>query len=71
MIVEIKVNEPAFGRRVVEELRSGATRSSARASGAFGRAVLRAVRREEPALATSAAREEVRLALYRSWCAGR
>ena len=35
--------------------------------GGFGRAVLRAIRREEPALATSAAPEEVRLALYRSW----
>jgi glycerophosphoryl diester phosphodiesterase len=30
--------------------------------------VLRAVRAIEPAVATSAAREEVRLALYRSWC---
>src|SRR5205809_277677 len=36
--------------------------------GAFGRRVLRAVRTAEPALATSASREEVRWALYRSWC---
>ena len=30
--------------------------------------VLRAARRLAPAIATSAAREEVRWALYRSWC---
>jgi glycerophosphoryl diester phosphodiesterase len=36
--------------------------------GSFGQRVLRAVRRLEPAVATSAAREEVRWALYRSWC---
>ena len=36
--------------------------------GSFGRRVLRAARALEPAVATSAAREEVRLALYRSWC---
>jgi glycerophosphoryl diester phosphodiesterase len=35
--------------------------------GAFGRRVLRAVRTLEPSVATSAAREEVRWALYRSW----
>jgi glycerophosphoryl diester phosphodiesterase len=36
--------------------------------GSFGWRVLRAVRSLEPAVATSAAREEVRWALYRSWC---
>jgi glycerophosphoryl diester phosphodiesterase len=36
--------------------------------GSFGRRVLREARRLEPALATSAARDEVRWALYRSWC---
>ena len=36
--------------------------------GSFGLRVLRAARTLEPALATSAAREEVRWALYRSWC---
>jgi glycerophosphoryl diester phosphodiesterase len=66
VIVEIKENDPAFGRLVVEELR-GAGAIDRSCVGGFGRAVLRAVRREEPALATSAAREEVRLALYRSW----
>jgi glycerophosphoryl diester phosphodiesterase len=36
--------------------------------GSFGLRVLRAARRLEPRIATSAAREEVRWALYRSWC---
>jgi glycerophosphoryl diester phosphodiesterase len=35
--------------------------------GAFGRRVLREARAIEPAIATSAAGEEVRWALYRSW----
>ncbi|HUR34135.1 MAG TPA: glycerophosphodiester phosphodiesterase family protein [Vicinamibacterales bacterium] len=66
VIVEIKVNEPEFGRRVVEELRR-ADAIERTCVGGFRRAVIRAVRDAEPALATSAAREEVRLALYRSW----
>jgi glycerophosphoryl diester phosphodiesterase len=36
--------------------------------GSFGWRALRAVRSLEPAVATSAAQEEVRWALYRSWC---
>jgi glycerophosphoryl diester phosphodiesterase len=35
--------------------------------GAFGSRVLQAARALEPAIATSASREEVRWALYRSW----
>jgi len=66
VIVEIKVNEPEFGLRVVEELRRAAAVERA-CVGGFKRAVIRAVRLEEPSLATSAALEEVRLALYRSW----
>ena len=66
IIVEVKVNEPEFGRLVVAELRRAGAIDRA-CVGGFRRAVLRAVRTEEPALATSAAREEVRLALYRSW----
>jgi glycerophosphoryl diester phosphodiesterase len=66
VIVEMKVNEPAFGRLVVDELRRLDAIERV-CVGGFRRAVLRAVRDEEPALATSAAREEVRLALYRSW----
>ena len=66
VIIEIKVNEPVFGRMVVEELRRADAVDRA-CIGGFRRAVLQAVRAEEPALATSAALEEVRLALYRSW----
>lgn len=66
LIVEVKVNEPEFGRFVVDELRR-ADAIERVCVGAFRRAVVRAVRDEEPALATGAAREEVRLALYRSW----
>ena len=66
VIVEIKLNQPEFGRLVVAELRKA--RSIDRACvGGFGHTVLKAVRAEEPSLATSAAKEEVRLALYRSW----
>jgi glycerophosphoryl diester phosphodiesterase len=36
--------------------------------GSFGYRVLRAVRERAPSAATSASREEVRWALYRSWC---
>lgn len=66
VIVEIKGSEPAFARLVVEELRTADAVDRA-CVGGFRRAMLRAVRREEPALATSASAEEVRLALYRSW----
>ena len=66
VIVEIKVDDPAFGSLVVEELRNAKALDRV-CVGGFGRAALRAVRQEEPALATSAAREEVRLALYRTW----
>lgn len=66
VIVEVKVNDPAFGRMVVQQLRELDAIDRA-CVGGFPRAVLRAVRDAEPALATSAAREEVRLALYRSW----
>ena len=66
VIIEIKLNEPEFGRRVVAALRQAGAVDRA-CVGGFGRTVLHAVRSEEPALATSAAKEEVRLALYRSW----
>jgi glycerophosphoryl diester phosphodiesterase len=66
LIIELKVNDPAFGHLVIDELRR-ADAVDRVCLGAFGTKVLRAVRREEPALATSAAREEVRIALYRSW----
>jgi glycerophosphoryl diester phosphodiesterase len=66
VIVEVKVNDPEFGRAVVRELHA-ADAIDRTCVGGFQRRVLSAVRREDPALATSASREEVRLALYRSW----
>ncbi|MGC4084542.1 MAG: glycerophosphodiester phosphodiesterase [Vicinamibacterales bacterium] len=66
VVVEIKENDPAFGRRVVEELRTAGAIDRV-CVGGFRGAVLRAVRTEEPALATSASLEEVRIALYRTW----
>jgi glycerophosphoryl diester phosphodiesterase len=66
VIVEIKDSSPEVGRAVVDELRR-CDAMERTCVGAFRRQVLEAVRVEEPALATSASREEVRLALYRSW----
>ncbi|MQA29658.1 MAG: glycerophosphodiester phosphodiesterase, partial [Luteitalea sp.] len=67
VIVEMKVNTPDFARAVVEVVR-GAGAAERVCLGSFGRRALRTARQMEPAIATSAAREEVRWALYRSWC---
>jgi glycerophosphoryl diester phosphodiesterase len=67
VIVEIKRNDAAMASAVVDTLRqSGALERVC--VGSFGTRVLRQVRRLEPRVATSASREEVRWALYRSWC---
>jgi glycerophosphoryl diester phosphodiesterase len=66
VIVEMKVNRPELAAAVIAVVRrAGAIERVC--LGAFGRRVLRAARAIEPAIATSAAREEVRWALYRSW----
>jgi glycerophosphoryl diester phosphodiesterase len=67
LIVEMKINRAEFGLRVLDVVRAAGAVDRV-CLGSFGRAVLRAVRSTEPAVATSAAREEVRWALYRSWC---
>ena len=67
IIVEMKLNSAHFASAVVDVVR-GANAVDRVCLGAFGWRVLRAVRAIEPAIATSAAREEVRWALYRSWC---
>jgi glycerophosphoryl diester phosphodiesterase len=67
VIVELKVNSTELARAAVDVVRRAGAVDRV-CFGSFGRGVLRAVRRLEPAVATSAAREEVRWALYRSWC---
>jgi glycerophosphoryl diester phosphodiesterase len=67
LIVELKLNHHQLATAVVREIRR-ADAVDRICLGSFGLTVLRAVRTLEPAIATSAAREEVRLALYRSWC---
>jgi len=66
IIIEMKVNTGALAVAVVDALRrAGAVDRVCLC--AFGMRVLRAARALEPRVATSAAREEVRWALYRSW----
>ena len=67
IVVELKVNDPALARAVVNDVRQAHAIDRV-CLGSFGLRVLREARRLEPRLATSAAREEVRWALYRSWC---
>src|SRR3954470_10153638 len=67
IIIELKVNDPSLARAAVDVVRR-ADAVDRVCFGSFGLRVLRAVRAIEPAVATSGAREEVRWALYRSWC---
>jgi glycerophosphoryl diester phosphodiesterase len=67
IIIEMKLNSARFAAAVVDIVRQA--RAVDRVClGSFGWRVLHAVRSIDPAIATSAAREEVRWALYRSWC---
>jgi glycerophosphoryl diester phosphodiesterase len=66
VIIELKVNSPELALAVIAAVR-GADAVERVCLGSFGWRVLRAARAIEPAIATSAAREEVRWALYRSW----
>jgi glycerophosphoryl diester phosphodiesterase len=67
IIIEMKVNHLECARKVIDIVRA-ADAVDRVCLGSFGWRVLKAARELEPAVATSAAREEVRLALYRSWC---
>jgi glycerophosphoryl diester phosphodiesterase len=67
IVVELKVNEPALARAVINDIRQAGAIDRV-CLGSFGLRVLREARRLAPGLATSAAREEVRWALYRSSC---
>jgi glycerophosphoryl diester phosphodiesterase len=67
IIVELKDNEPELAHRTVEVVRR-ADAVERVCLGSFGLQVIRAARAIDAAIATSAAREEVRWALYRTWC---
>jgi glycerophosphoryl diester phosphodiesterase len=67
IVVEMKVNQAEMARATVEAVRA-ADAVDRVCLGSFGWRVLRETRAMAPAIATSAAREEVRWALYRSWC---
>jgi glycerophosphoryl diester phosphodiesterase len=67
VIVELKLNHLELAAAVVRAIRRAKAVERV-CLGSFGVRVLRCVRALDPAIATSAGREEVRLALYRSWC---
>jgi glycerophosphoryl diester phosphodiesterase len=67
IVIELKVNDVELARRVVDIVRDSDAIDRA-CLGSFGLRAIREARRIEPRLATSAAREEVRWALYRSRC---
>jgi glycerophosphoryl diester phosphodiesterase len=65
-IIEIKSSRGLLARRTIDELRAaGALERTA--LGSFYYRALRAARIYEPRIATGAAQEEIRWALYRSW----
>jgi glycerophosphoryl diester phosphodiesterase len=66
MIIEMKQDDVALARATLDVLRNADALGRV-CLGSFGLRAVRAARAMEPAVATSAAREEVRWALYRSW----
>lgn len=68
IIVELKEASAALARSVVDEVRRASAVGRV-CLGSFSVSALRAARASEPAIATSAGRFEVRMALYRSWLA--
>ena len=67
LIIEIKTSSPKAPQAVVDVVRSAGAIGRV-CVGSFNFDTLQAVRRIEPALATSASRTEGQRALYRSWC---
>ena len=67
LIIELKERGPALAEAVVDEVRRAGA-SDRVCLGSFSVTALRAARSAAPAIATSGARFEVRMALYRSWC---
>jgi glycerophosphoryl diester phosphodiesterase len=66
IIIELKVNDPELARAVIAVVQAQDAVERV-CLGSFGRRVLRMARTLAPQIATSAAREEVRWALHRSW----
>ena len=66
IIIEMKDDTEALARAVVADVRAAGAADRV-CLGSFGRRALRAARVLDPAMATSAAREEVRWVLYRTW----
>jgi glycerophosphoryl diester phosphodiesterase len=66
VIIEMKLDSEAMGRRVADDIRAAGADASVCAAG-YGRSSADAVRRALPQAATSACHAEVRLAVYRSW----
>ena len=66
LIIELKVGGATLAERVVDEVRAADALDRV-ALGSFYPEALLAARRYEPAIATGAAKEETRWALYRSW----
>jgi glycerophosphoryl diester phosphodiesterase len=67
VIIELKVRGPELAEAVVDEVRRAGAIDRV-CLGSFSITALRAARAAAPAMATSGARLEVRMALYRSWC---
>ncbi len=67
IIIELKANSAQLARATLDTVRAAGAIDRVCLS-SFGWRILRFVRAAEPAVATSASREEVRWALYRSWC---
>ena len=67
LIIEIKTSSPKAPQAVVDLIRSAGAIGRV-CIGSFNFDTLQAVRRIEPALATSASRTEGQRALYQSWC---
>jgi glycerophosphoryl diester phosphodiesterase len=66
LIIELKQGGAALARAVVTEIRRAAAEKRV-CLGSFSLSALRTARTLAPEIATSAARFEVRMALYRSW----
>ena len=67
VIIEMKQGEPALATAVLAVVRAAGALDRV-CVGSFYRLGLEAIRAAEPAVATSAAENEARWTLYRSWC---